>query len=309
MESIIKYTLIFIITTTIFSCSSTKKVITKIEQQEKNIISNKNDSLTSITPSVFNLQKIDTTKVIIVTSPEKTATILVDDNTTFLKGTFKEKIHHNLFYGSLLKQFVNEKGIVDYKGILKNRKRLNIYLETLSENLPKEDWTKEDKLAYWMNTYNAFTIKLIIDNYPTKSIKNIKNAWNIRFFKLGAKWYNLSDIEHKILRKMNDPRIHFGINCASYSCPQLHNKAFTANNVNNELDYLAHQFINDTSRNTISEGHIQLSKIFQWYAKDFKTEGSLIDYLNKYSDITINSNAKKSFKKYNWNLNEAHNGH
>jgi len=287
MESIIKYTLIFIITTAIFSCSSTKKVVTE-------------------NPKEIEQQKNHTTNVIIVTSPEKTATILVDDNTTFLKNTFKEQIHHNLFYGSLLKEFVNEKGGVDYRGIIKNRKRLNTYLETLSENLPKEDWTKQDKLAYWMNTYNAFTIKLIINNYPTKSIKDIKNAWDSRFFKLGEKWYSLSDIEHKILRKMNDPRIHFGINCASYSCPQLHNKAFTANNVNDELNHLAHQFINDKQHNTISEDSIQLSKIFQWYAKDFKTEGSLIDYLNKYSDITIKPNAKKSFKKYDWSLNEVH---
>jgi len=309
MKSIIKHTFIFIITTTIFSCSSTKKVITEINQQGKSIISKKNDSLTSITPTVFNLQKIDTTKVIIVTSSEKTATILVDDNTTFLKDTFKEKIHHNLFYGSLLKQFVDKKGIVDYKGIIKNKKRLNTYLETLSGNLPKKDWTKEDKLAYWMNAYNAFTIKLIIDNYPTKSIKDIKNAWGSRFFKLGNKWYNLSDIEHKILRKMNDPRIHFGINCASYSCPPLLNRAFTAATVNEELDNLARVFINNKQHNTISEDSIQLSKIFQWYTKDFKTAGSLIDYLNKYSDITIKSNAKKSFKKYVWSLNEAHNGH
>ena len=219
-----------------------------------------------------------------------------------------EKFNHDIF-NELLKNNVSENGETNYPGFIKNKTIFKSYLTALSENMPTEKWTKENKLAYWMNTYNAFTIKLIIDNYPTKSIKDIKNAWDMRFFKLGDKWYNLSDIEHKILRKMNDPRIHFGINCASYSCPQLHNKAFTANNVNDELDHLAHQFINDITRNIISEDSIQLSKIFQWYSKDFKTEGTLIDYLNKYSDITINSNAKKSYKKYDWSLNEVHNGH
>jgi hypothetical protein len=304
----IKYPFIFIISVTAFSCSSTKKVVTEnqkvIEHSDKILDINKNDSLTKTNTSVYRHKKIDTTKTLVVTSPEKTATIIVNNTTEFLKNISNEKIHHNLIYGSLLEQFVNEKGNIDYKGIKKSRGKLNVYLKTLSENLPKKDWTKEDKLAYWMNAYNAFTIKLIIDNYPTKSIKNIKNAWSTRFFKLGKKWYNLSEIEHKILRKMNDPRIHFGINCASYSCPPLYNRAFTANNVNAELDNLARNFINNKQYNVISENTIQLSKIFQWYAKDFKTEGSLIDYLNKYSDLIIDKNAKKSFKKYDWNLNE-----
>jgi len=214
-----------------------------------------------------------------------------------------EQFNHDIF-NELLINNVSVQGETNYSGFIQNKTTFKSYLTALSENMPTEKWTKEDKLAYWMNTYNAFTIKLIIDNYPTKSIKDIKNAWDSRFFKLGNKWYNLSDIEHKVLRKMNDPRIHFGINCASFSCPPLLNRAFTAATVNEQLDYLAHQFINDTTRNTISEDSIQLSKIFQWYTKDFKTEGSLIDYLNKYSDITINSSAKKSFKKYNWSLNE-----
>ena len=155
-----------------------------------------------------------------------------------------------------------------------------------------------------MNVYNAFTIKLITDNYPVNSIKDIKDPWDKRFFKIGSKWRNLNEIEHKILRKMNDPRIHFGINCASFSCPTLHNRAFTATNVNIILDSLASAFINNPNHNTITKSNVKLSKIFKWFSKDFKTNGSIIDYLNKYSSTVIDSNAKITYKEYNWSLNE-----
>lgn len=280
------------------SCSTPKKTISK-EQPIKEVVK---DSIVKIKGTVGTIPP-----------PPKPSVVIEDNYETevcdgYHGNNLVEKFNHAIF-NELLNNHVSKEGETDYKGFIKNKIVFKSYLASLSENMPTEEWSKEDILAYWMNTYNAFTIKLIIDNYPTKSIKNIKNAWDSRFFKLGNKWYNLSEIEHKILRKMNDPRIHFGINCASFSCPPLLNRAFTTENVHKELDFLAHQFINDKTRNTISENNIQLSKIFQWYAKDFKTEGSLIDYLNKYSDITIQSNAKKKYKKYDWNLNEAHNGH
>lgn len=214
-----------------------------------------------------------------------------------------EKINHALF-NELLQKHVNPKGNVNYKGVITDKKQLSNYLLLLSKTAPDDSWTKEEKLAYWMNAYNAFTIKLIIDHYPIKSIKDIKSPWDYRFIKIDKKWYTLNDIEHRILRKMNEPKIHFGINCASYSCPPLLNKAFTSATVSNDLEFLAQQFINDKRRNTISENYIEVSKIFQWFSKDFKTEGTLIDYLNNYSNIQIMNTAKTSYKKYDWRLNE-----
>ncbi len=215
----------------------------------------------------------------------------------------KVKFKHKTF-DMLLSKHVNDKGEVSYTGFIEDKATLKTYLNSLSELRPNDSWTKSDLLAYWMNVYNAFTIKLIIDYYPVKSIKDIKTPWDKPFIKLADKLYSLNDIEHNILRKMNDPRIHFGINCASYSCPPLSNKAFTSENVNAELDRLAKQFINDPTRNKISSTQVQLSKIFQWFAKDFKTDGSLIDFLNRYSNVTIRKEAKKSFLKYNWELND-----
>jgi hypothetical protein len=280
------------------SCKSSKNTI----QKPTSIDTTVSDSI-AITKDTLNTYVAKN-----IPLPSESPIIIEDSHETEVSDSYHvdnvlEKFDHTIF-NNLLLENVSESGVINYRGFISNKILFKSYLSLLSENIPKENWTKEDKLAYWMNTYNAFTIKLIIDNYPTKSIKDIKNAWDSRFFKLGKKWYNLSDVEHKILRKMDDPRIHFGINCASFSCPPLLNRAFTASTINTDLEFLAHQFINDKSRNTISENNIQLSKIFKWYSNDFETEGSLIKFLNNYSDIKINSTAKKSFKKYDWNLNE-----
>ena len=181
---------------------------------------------------------------------------------------------------------------------------LEAYLSSLSENMPQDSWTKAAKLAYWINAYNAFTIKLIIDNYPTKSIKNISSPWDQRFIYLGDKSYTLNYIEHEILRKMNEPRIHFGIVCASVSCPKLQNIAFEATNIEEQLTNATKEFLADPVRNNLSQNSIKISKIFKWFSSDFKQNGSLIDFLNKYSEITISQKASKSYKDYDWNLNE-----
>jgi hypothetical protein len=207
-------------------------------------------------------------------------------------------------WDTILKTHVNNDGDVNYKAINANQEPLSNYLEFLSQNPPKDSWSKNEKLSYWINAYNAFTIKLIIDNYPIKSIKDIKQPWDKKFFKIGDAAMSLNDIEHEILRKMNEPRIHFAIVCASYSCPKLQNEAFTAENLEDQLVDATKVFLADKNRNEISENSIKISKIFDWFSKDFKQNGSLIDFLNQYTEITISSNAKKRFKDYNWALNE-----
>lgn len=141
-------------------------------------------------------------------------------------------------------------------------------------------------------------------NYPLNSIKDINKPWDQRLWKFGDKWQNLNDIEHKILRKMDEPRIHFAIVCASESCPKLENTAFVASKLESQLTKTTKGFLADKSKNNLSANSIKLSKIFKWFAKDFKTNGTLIDFLNTYSDVNITSNAKKSFKDYSWALNE-----
>jgi hypothetical protein len=217
-----------------------------------------------------------------------------DDRFTF--------IHDN--WGKLLQKHVSIDGKVDYSGFKRNRNELSKYIKSLAKTTTMDNWSKEDKLAYWINTYNALTIDLIIRNYPLKSIKDIKNPWDQRLWKFGDKWQNLNDIEHKILRKMNEPRIHFAIVCASESCPKLLNKAFTSENLEEQLTIVTKDFLSDTSKNELSKSRIKLSKIFKWFKKDFEQDGNLIDFLNQYSDVTISNTAKKSYKDYNWVLND-----
>jgi len=207
-------------------------------------------------------------------------------------------------WDALLHRNVSKNGNVNYKGFQRDSKELQSYLSELASNVPTKSWSKNATLAYWINAYNAFTVKLIIDNYPTKSIKDINAPWGKKFFSLGAKKYSLEVIEHDILRKMGEPRIHFAINCASFSCPNLLNEAYTESKLDKQLAAAAQGFINDRSKNSLTANKLEISKIFDWFAADFKKNGTVIDFLNQYSKVKINSNAKVYYKEYNWSLNE-----
>lgn len=222
---------------------------------------------------------------------------------TTISSFSQEKFSHSAF-DALLQKHVSEKGNVNYKSLLAEKDKLDKYIVDLSKNTPNKSWSKDETLAYWINTYNALTIDLILQNYPVKSIKDIQNPWKQRLWKNINIDYNLDEIEHKIVRKMGEPRIHFALVCAAKSCPKLHNKAFTASNLESTLTKLTKEFLADTSKNSISEKNLKLSKIFNWFAKDFKEKGSLIDFLNQYSEVKISKKAKKSFMDYNWSLNE-----
>ncbi|WP_430411612.1 DUF547 domain-containing protein [Kordia sp.] len=207
-------------------------------------------------------------------------------------------------WDKLLQKYVSSEGNVNYKGFKNDRTKLRAYIASLAENVPTNDWSKEEKLAYWINAYNALTVDLILQNYPLKSIKDIRNPWKQELWTLGGKKYDLETIEHKILRKMDEPRIHFAINCASFSCPPLLNKAFTASTMEPQLMKVTKDFLADAKRNTITKDNLEVSKIFKWFSKDFKQNGSLIDFLNTYSTVKISNDAAIDYKDYDWTLNE-----
>jgi hypothetical protein len=218
-------------------------------------------------------------------------------------------------WNELLKSNVKPDGLVDYKGFVREKPKLEKYLKLLSENAPdRKTWSKNEQLAYWINVYNAYTVKLIVDFYPTKSIRDlgprikiplIKDVWHYKFFKLAGVEMCLDEVEHSILRKeFEEPRIHFAINCASVSCPPLLNEAFVATNLENQLTRVATTFINDPTRNKISSQSAQLSSIFSWFKGDFTKKGTLIEFLNRYAKVKLSPNARITFMEYNWNLNE-----
>ena len=258
---------------------------------KKQIVAEKENEMTQVeTPNPIVEEVVE----IQIPDPPKPPEPIID---------YPEVFNHTR-WNKFLQKHVSEAGNVDYKSISTNPSELVVYLDSLGENMPTEDWTKEDKLAYWINAYNAMTIDLIVRHYPVKSIKDIKNPWEQRYWQLGEKWYNLDEIEHQILRKMNEPRIHFAIVCASYSCPKLQNEAFTASTLEEQLTNVTTAFLADTNRNEIAPDRIKISKIFKWFTKDFTGNGSLIDFINQYATISISEHAKISYQDYNWDLNE-----
>jgi hypothetical protein len=215
-----------------------------------------------------------------------------------------QEIDHST-WNILLQKHVDGDGFVDYKGFRNDRIQLTNYLKYLSDNVPNGNWTVQEQLAYYINLYNALTVELILENYPVESIKDIRSPWGRSIIKLGEESYSLGDIEHNILRKMNEPRIHFAINCASYSCPNLLNEAFIASKIEAQLEFVTKSFING-NKNDISSTNVNLSKIFKWYKKDFILNGKkdLIGYINQYRNTKIASDAIIDYLDYNWNLNE-----
>ena len=229
--------------------------------------------------------------------------VKLTSTSTVSEKVLDEATDHNK-WNALLQKNVSKDGTVNYKGFQKDGKELQSYLDELSARVPNRSWSRNAILAYWINTYNAFTVKLILDNMPIKSIKDINNPWGKKFIYLANKKYSLEEIEHEILRKMDEPRIHFAINCASFSCPNLLNSAYTETKLEQQLNTVAKSFINDKSKNSITANKIEISKIFDWFAGDFKKEGSVISFLNQYSSIKINPKAKLNYKDYNWSLND-----
>jgi hypothetical protein len=210
-------------------------------------------------------------------------------------------------WNDLLKQYVTPTGKVDYKNLKINKNTVSTYLKELKAHTPGTDWSKDEKMAYYINMYNAYTVQFIISKYPVKSPKDIsysgKDIWHLKLVELGNKKLTLTDVED-ILRGYGDPRIHFAINCGAVSCPRLLNRAYDAKTLNEDLDLQTKRFINDTSRNIIKEKKVQISKIFEWYAVDFKTEKTgVIDFINKYSKVKASPNAKIEYLPYDWSLN------
>ncbi|TVR88981.1 MAG: DUF547 domain-containing protein [Saprospirales bacterium] len=216
----------------------------------------------------------------------------------------------------LLQKHVDNEGVVNYRGFIRDRVKLNQYLNKLSTNPPDKDkWTDAEQLAYWINVYNAFTVKLIIDHYPVESIKDIggrinipfvNSPWDIKFVDIGGKKIHLNAVEHAIIRvEFDEPRIHFAVNCASYSCPILLNEAYEADKLEEQLERQTVRFMNDERFNIInSPEEAKISRLFRWYSGDFKVDGqNVVDYINRYSDVKLNSNARIRYIDYDWSLN------
>ncbi len=207
-------------------------------------------------------------------------------------------------WNETLQKYVSAMGRVNYRGLKSDQTEFDAFLKLLSENPPKEDWKRTEKLAYWINTYNAFTIKLILDNYPLKKITDLDGGktWDVKRIEISGKKYSLNQIENDIIRpKFKDARIHFAVNCGAIGCPPLLNQAFLPETLDDQLGSRTRAFIRNEKFNQISAEKAGLSKIFDWYGTDF---GDVKTYLNKYLKVKINESVTIGFNEYDWNLNE-----
>ena len=188
----------------------------------------------------------------------------------------------NSLYGELLTKYVHD-GLVDYVGLKDDEIKLDTYLKSVAELGSKEfrSMSKYEQMALYINAYNAYTLRAIINDYPVKSIKKIKGVWDKKTAVVAGIKMSLNHIEHGTLRVYyKDPRVHFALNCASYGCPELNLKPYSAEKLEQQLENAAFTFINDRKRNPYNpkKGKFYASSIFKWFKEDFNAIVQIIKF-------------------------------
>ncbi len=197
-----------------------------------------------------------------------------------------------------------------------DKEALNKYIQYLS-SIKISGYNRQEQLAYWINLYNALTIKVVLDNYPTKSILDIKlsglltpGPWEKKLIKVEGQQLSLNDIEHRIVRPIwNDPRTHFALNCASYGCPNLQKSPYSGKTLDSMLDNDAREYINSPRGVYFDpQGKLIVSQIFSWYQTDFASnDKDLIRFIAKYANPSLAQKLAGKTKidsyQYDWKLN------
>jgi len=232
-----------------------------------------------------------------------------------------DRVDHST-WDRLLQKYVDRDGMVDYaawKASEADRAALKQYLATLSAADPAAETSKTGKLAFWINAYNALTIHGILKEYPTSSIRNHTakvvgyNIWDDLLLPVGNREYSLNQIEHEILRKLGEPRIHFAIVCASVGCPHLLNEAYTPARLEEQLAANTRDFFSRERnfRADVANRRVRVSAILDWFGEDFgSTPQKGLAGLSLYmpSEATrkliAGEDFSVSFLEYDWSLNE-----
>lgn len=233
--------------------------------------------------------------------------IMVASGSDAAQNAVDNRIYHNLLQSHVIG------GRVDYQGFKNDEQRLDDYL-TVLEMVDPNALTPPDQMAFYINAYNAWTIKLILSAYPdVRSIKDLgslfQSPWKKEIVKLKERVVTLDHIEHDILRpRFKDPRIHFAINCASKSCPPLFDEPYDGARLDRQLDSVTTRFINDPNSNFIKSDTLHVSKIFKWFKADFNAD--ILGFFKRYAqgDLkkrldTRNAGITIKYLGYDWSLN------
>jgi len=228
-------------------------------------------------------------------------------------------------WGRLLRKYVriDARGIArfSYQTVSRSDKSvLDGYVKTLASK-PISKFNRIEQKAYWINLYNALTVKVVLDYFPVKSIRDInissgffsglfsRGPWNKKLIAIEGNKVSLNDIEHRILRPIwRDNRIHYALNCASIGCPNLQKQVFTSKNVEKKLTVSARQFINNYRGVSVRDGKVTVSKIYDWFYEDFgSSQKSLIKHLARYANADLKKKLSKTTRiddvQYDWKLN------
>jgi hypothetical protein len=222
-------------------------------------------------------------------------------------------VDHGL-YGELLSKYVGN-GVVNYQGFKNEEAKLDEYL-TVLENTNAKELSQNEQFAFYVNAYNAWTIKLILSAYPEiESIKDLgnifKSPWEKEIVRIRGKLLTLDDIEHEILRaQYKDPRVHFAVNCASKSCPPLISEPYRGSTLDSQLDDATRAFINDPKSNYLKDNKLYVSRIFKWFSEDFNDD--VLGFFLQYGEGDFKKRLEKQkdklkivYLKYDWSLNNA----
>lgn len=249
--------------------------------------------------------------------------------------------HEHFLFTEVLSEHVSD-GLVNYRALKANQATLNQYLQELANIEPEayEKWTRQQKLALWINAYNAFTIKVILDHYPIEqswladplghypdnSIRQIKGVWDDFTWTVMGKEYTLNHMEHEIMRReLADTRIHFVLVCASKGCPYLENQAFEASNLDERLDQAGINYIYNSRKLRIDRENkvVRLPQIFKWFEEDFEEgtqykqlfkeysskDAGILSWVYRYANkvdrgLLENNTLQIAYLYYDWALNE-----
>ncbi|MFQ5660260.1 MAG: DUF547 domain-containing protein [Gammaproteobacteria bacterium] len=253
------------------------------------------------------------TASIYVPAPVYATPVIIDRNKTPLAAevNHKKDTLHKLF-DQILHKYVNN-GRVDYAGI-KTDQRYYDYLEFIKQTNPDSFTTKNEKIAFWINAYNALAIKGILEGLSPGSLLGRAKYFIIRDYEAGGRHINLYHLEREVLIPFADPRIHFAIVCAAVSCPKLRSEAYTAARLNQQLDEDARAFINNPEKNffNIKTKTARLSKIFDWFHEGFEQHaGSVQKYILQYMEdpetaaLLDRDGFHVKYLRYDWRLNDT----
>lgn len=251
--------------------------------------------------------------------------------------------HQHTLFDQVLQSYV-ENGLVNYRALQADPETLNRYLQALAVADPKdyEGWTRQQKLAFWVNAYNAYTLRVIVDHYPVEhswladplrrypanSIRQIPGVWGWRWWPVMSNRYTLDHMEHVILRKeLKEPRIHFVLVCASKGCPLLESRVFDAERIEQRLDRAAVNYIYRDRKAQIDKKNntVRLPQIFRWFAEDFTFDAETAAWFARYPREAVGplvwvyryasaedrkflrqGKFELSYLEYDWTLNERH---